>query len=223
MCTSTALATSAQVGSAGDSTWAKDCDGSGAACCSRRGACSFPTRSHWVASALPAARRIVKREASTSLVTTSPRFDALIGARCAAAYLRWIADLRDSVVAKSDRHYERALVRLKEKANRSSLAPSPVGRCDRLRTQRSPRRMTALGTRGRNSGDTERAISTTPPIETSRRALPITHTATSFGKRDPPPVLSALAQIDARSRLAHGDSAPPTGSGPRTRPARSSS
>jgi len=68
----------------------------------------------WVASALPAARRIVKREGIDVVVTTSPPTSThLIGARLRRrGDLRWIADLRDSVVAKSDRHYERALVRL---------------------------------------------------------------------------------------------------------------
>jgi glycosyltransferase involved in cell wall biosynthesis len=63
--------------------------------------------------------------------------------------VRWIADLRDSIVAKADRHYERALVRLKEKANRR-LARTIARRADAIVcvTPTIAAQMSELGARG---------------------------------------------------------------------------
>jgi glycosyltransferase involved in cell wall biosynthesis len=156
----------------------------------------------WLASALPAARRIVRREGIDVVITTSPPTSVhMIGAHLRRhSGVRWIADLRDSVVAKSDRHYERALVRLKEKANRR-LARTIARRADAIVcvTPTIAEQMTALGARGEllvipNGADFDAFASIEyEPGERFR----ITHTGNFFGKRDPRPFLSALAKIDA--------------------------
>jgi len=156
----------------------------------------------WVVSALPAARRIVKREGIGIVITTSPPTSVhMIGARLRRhAGVRWIADLRDSVVAKSDRHYERALVRLKERANRG-LARTIARHADAIVcvTATIAGQMTELGARGEtlvipNGADFDDfAAIEYKPGERFR----ITHTGNFFGKRNPRPFLSALAQIDA--------------------------
>ncbi|HEY5160002.1 MAG TPA: glycosyltransferase family 4 protein [Gaiellaceae bacterium] len=156
----------------------------------------------WLANALPAARRIVRREGIDVVITTSPPTSVhMIGAHLRRhSEVRWIADLRDSVVAKSDRHYERALVRLKEKANRR-LARTIARRADAIVcvTPTIAEQMTALGARGEmrvipNGADFDDFASIEyEPGERFR----ITHTGNFFGKRDPRPFLSALAKIDA--------------------------
>lgn len=156
----------------------------------------------WVVNALPIAHRIVKREGIDVVITTSPPTSVhMIGARLRRrSGVHWIADLRDSVVAKSDRHYERALVRLKEKANRR-LARTIARRADAIVcvTPTIAEQMKALGARGEtlvipNGADFDDfAAIEYQPGERFR----ITHTGNFFGKRDPRPFLSALAQIDA--------------------------
>ena len=136
------------------------------------------------------------------MVTTSPPTSVhMIGARLRRrSGVRWIADLRDSVVAKSDRHYERKLVRLKEGANRR-LARSIARKADAIVcvTPTIAREMTELGARGElrvipNGADFDDfAKIAYQPGERFR----ITHTGNFFGKRDPRPFLNALAQIDA--------------------------
>jgi glycosyltransferase involved in cell wall biosynthesis len=156
----------------------------------------------WVASAFPAARRIIRREGIDVVVTTSPPTSVhMIGALLRRRTgVRWIADLRDSIVAKSDRHYERALVRLKEGANRR-LARTIARKADAIVcvTPTIAREMSDLGARGEtqvipNGADFDDFASIEyEPGERFR----ITHTGNFFGKRDPRPFLSALAQIDA--------------------------
>jgi glycosyltransferase involved in cell wall biosynthesis len=156
----------------------------------------------WLVGALPAARRIVRREGIDVVITTSPPTSVhMIGAHLRRhTGVRWIADLRDSIVAKSDRHYERALVRLKEKANRR-LARTIARRADAIVcvTPTIAREMTALGARGEtlvipNGADFDDFACI--EYEPGKR-FRITHTGNFFGKRDPRPFLSALAQIDA--------------------------
>jgi glycosyltransferase involved in cell wall biosynthesis len=114
--------------------------------------------------------------------------------------VRWIADLRDSIVAKSDRHYERALVRLKERPSRW-LARSIAGKADAIVcvTPTIAAEMTECGARNEtlvipNGADFEDYASI--EYEPSER-FRITHTGNFFGDRDPRPFLRALTQIDA--------------------------
>ena len=155
----------------------------------------------WLASALPAARRIVRREGIDVVITTSPPLSVhLIGAALRRSPgVHWIADLRDSMVAKPDRHFERRLVRIKERAQRN-VARLVASRADAIVavTPTIAEEMTALGARGEievvpNGADFDDfARIAYEPGERFR----ISHTGNFFGKRDPRPFLNALAQVD---------------------------
>jgi glycosyltransferase involved in cell wall biosynthesis len=156
----------------------------------------------WLATALPAALRIVRRERIDVVLTTSPPSSLhLIGAavkRLTGA--RWIADLRDSIVAKPDRRYERALVRVKERGHRR-VALRVARRADAVVcvTPTIAEEMRALGARGEiavipNGADFDDFAQVA--YEPSKR-FRITHTGSFFGGRDPRPFLSALATIEA--------------------------
>lgn len=156
----------------------------------------------WLASALPTARSIVRREGIDVVVTTSPPPSLhLIGASLKrSAGVRWIADLRDSMVAKPDRHFERMLVRAKERVQRR-LARRVAQRADAIVavTPTIADEMAALGARGEvavvpNGADFDDFAGI--PYEPGER-FRITHTGNFFGKRDPRPFLRALAATDA--------------------------
>ncbi len=70
----------------------------------------------WNATAIPAALRIIRRERIDVVLTTSPPGSVhLVGAAAKKATgVRWIADLRDSLIAHPHRRAESAAVRLKE-------------------------------------------------------------------------------------------------------------
>jgi glycosyltransferase involved in cell wall biosynthesis len=100
-------------------------DLSGAARLGRRAAL-FPRRlllpdesAPWALTAIPAAIRIVRRERIDVVLTTSPPTSVhLIGAAVARATgARWVADLRDSIVARVERRGDHALGRAKERAH----------------------------------------------------------------------------------------------------------
>src|SRR5207244_10236908 len=70
----------------------------------------------WNLTAIPAAVRIVRREGIDVVLTTSPPSSVhLVGAAVKRATgVRWIADLRDSLIAHPHRRAERLAVRVKE-------------------------------------------------------------------------------------------------------------
>ncbi|HUP31935.1 MAG TPA: glycosyltransferase, partial [Gaiellaceae bacterium] len=70
----------------------------------------------WNATAIPAAIRIVRREGIDAVITTSPPSSVhLVGAAVKRATgVRWVADLRDSLVAHPHRRPERLAARVKE-------------------------------------------------------------------------------------------------------------
>ena len=114
--------------------------------------------------------------------------------------VRWIADLRDSIVAKPDRNFERAIVRAKELAHRR-VARRIAKRADAIVcvTPTIAEEMRALGARGEiamipNGADLDdfAGVAYTPG-----ERFRITHTGSFFGKRDPRPFFSALATIEA--------------------------
>ncbi len=155
----------------------------------------------WMATALPAARRIVRRESIDVVITTSPPPSLhLIGAALKrTSGVRWIADLRDSMVAKPDRHFERMLVRVKERVQRR-VARRVAARADAIVavTPSIVEEMAALGARGEkavipNGADFDDFGGI--PYEPGDRFV-ITHTGNFFGKRDPRPFLRALAALD---------------------------
>jgi glycosyltransferase involved in cell wall biosynthesis len=164
----------------------------------------------WGATAIPAARRIVRDHDIDVLVTTSPPPSInLIGAAVKQiAGVPWVADLRDSVAANPDRRVESVAVRLKERGQRvvaelvARWADAVVGVTpaivDEMRELGAER--VAVIPNGSDFEDFEGLAYR--PGERFR----ITHTGTFFGKRDPRPFLAALARTgpDVVARFVGG-------------------
>ena len=107
----------------------------------------------WNLTAIPAAIRIARREGIDAVITTSPP-DSIhfVGAAVKKATgAKWVADLRDSLVANPHRRAESMAVRAKEKATSASRGSSPA-RPTRSRASRtrSPTRCAASRRRGRS-------------------------------------------------------------------------
>jgi glycosyltransferase involved in cell wall biosynthesis len=153
----------------------------------------------WNLTAIPAAIRIVKREGIDVVLTTSPPSSVhLIGAAVKRATGKpWVADLRDSIVAHPHRRAESLLVRAKEQSEhgvarlvaRSADAIVAVSDAiaDEIRA-RDPRGTVVTIANGSDFDDFAGL-----EHRTSDR-FRITHTGSFFGKRDPRPFLTALAQ-----------------------------
>jgi glycosyltransferase involved in cell wall biosynthesis len=153
----------------------------------------------WNVTAIPAAIRIVKREGIDVVLTTSPPSSVhLVGAAVKRATgAKWVADLRDSIVAHPHRRAESMLVRVKEQGEHAvaSLvarsADAVVAVSDaiaeevRERSPRGPVEMIANGSDFDDFAGFEH--------HTSER-FRITHTGSFFGKRDPRPFLTALGR-----------------------------
>ena len=156
----------------------------------------------WNLTAIPAAVRIVREEAIDVVLTTSPPSSVhLIGAAVKRATgARWVADLRDSLVAHPHRRYERLAARTKEKGEHAvarlvaRFADAVVAVSDAI----------ALEARG---------FAPSGPVVTIANGCDfddfagleyrpgtrfrITHTGSfAFGKRSPRPFLQALAGSD---------------------------
>jgi glycosyltransferase involved in cell wall biosynthesis len=168
----------------------------------------------WNLTAIPAAIRIARREGIDVVLTTSPPSSVhFVGAavkRTTGA--RWVADLRDSLVAHPHRRSERRLVRIKEQGEHgvaalvTRYADAVVAAADAI-------------------ADEARALEPRGPVVTiengcdfddfagiEHRPSPrfrITHTGSFFGRRDPRPFLTALADsgLDVAARFA-GDFRP---------------
>ena len=88
----------------------------------------------WNLTATPAAIRIARREGIDVVITTSPPTSVhLIGAAVKRATgAKWIADLRDSIVANPHRRVESRLVRAKEATGEGVARPlKRIRDCDR--------------------------------------------------------------------------------------------
>ena len=166
----------------------------------------------WNVTAIPAAVRIVRAEGIDVVLTTSPPTSVhLIGA--AAKRLtgaRWIADLRDSIVTHPHRRVESAAVRAKEKVSASVAwlvarqADVVVAASDAIAAEArelSPRGHVETILNGADFDDFA-------GLEYRRGdRFRITHTGSFFGKRDPRPFLSALAEAaldDVTARFVGG-------------------
>jgi glycosyltransferase involved in cell wall biosynthesis len=155
----------------------------------------------WNLTAIPAAVRIVRREAIDVVLTTSPPSSVhLIGAAAKRATgVRWVADLRDSLVAHPHRRAERLAVRAKEQGEHL-VARLVAGQSDAIVAvseaiaaelrERSPRGPVVHIPNGADFDDFAGLA--------YRRGdrFRITHAGSFFGKRDPRPFLTALAQVD---------------------------
>ena len=153
----------------------------------------------WNLTAIPAALRIARAEKIDVVLTTSPPGSVhLVGAAVKRALgVRWIADLRDSLLAHQDRRSDTAAVRVK-------------ARTVRVVAGLVARRADAIVTAFDSIGDEMRALSPTGRIVTITNGsdfddfdgmaytpgerFRITHTGAFFGQRDPKPFLRALAE-----------------------------
>ena len=159
----------------------------------------------WNLTAIPAAIRIVRREEIDVVITTSPPTSVhLVGAAVRRATgARWIADLRDSLVANPHRRTESALVRAKERTG-ESLARLVARKADAVVAVSEPiaEEMRTLG------AERVETISNGCDFEDfagleyhGSSRLRITHTGSFFGRRSPRPILDALAASDADAVL----------------------
>jgi glycosyltransferase involved in cell wall biosynthesis len=169
----------------------------------------------WNATAIPKAISIARGEGIDVVMTTSPPGSVhLVGAAVQAATgAKWVADLRDSLLAHPHRRADRLAVRVKEQAARgvaalvARRADAIVAAADAIADEAR-----TLNPRGRvltieNGCDFDDFAG----LAYERTDLfRITHTGSFFGRRDPRPFLRALAGSgleDARVRFV-GDFRP---------------
>jgi glycosyltransferase involved in cell wall biosynthesis len=153
----------------------------------------------WLLTAIPAAIRLVRKERIDVVLTTSPPGSVhLVGAAVRRATgARWVADLRDSLVAHPHMRAESRLVRAKELGQRG-VARVVARRADAIAcvSEAIAAETAALHPRGRvvtiaNGSDFDDFAG----LEYTRGdRFRITHTGSFFGKRDPRPFLRALKQ-----------------------------
>ena len=155
----------------------------------------------WNLTAIPAALRIVRSEGIDVVLTTSPPSSVhLIGAAVKRATgVRWVADLRDSLLAHPHRRPERLAARTKERTEATvarlvarsadaivAVSEAIAGEAESL----EPAGRVATIANGSDFDDF-----TGLQYRPSDR-FRITHTGSFFGKRDPRPFLAALAEAD---------------------------
>ena len=169
----------------------------------------------WNATAIPKALSIARSEGIDVVLTTSPPGSVhLIGAAVQAATgAKWVADLRDSLLAHPHRRADSFAVRAKEQASRG-VAALVARRADAIVTAAEAISVEArsLDPRGRvvtieNGCDFDDFAG----LEHVRSdVFRLTHTGSFFGRRDPKPFLRALAGSgleDVRARFV-GDFRP---------------
>ena len=153
----------------------------------------------WNLTAIPAAVRIVRSEGIDVVLTTSPPNSVhLIGAavkRTTGA--RWVADLRDSIATHPHRRVERASVRAKEQVSASVArmvarqADVIVAASDAIAQEAATLDPSGVVTTILNGADFDDFAG----LDYRRGdRFRITHTGSFFGKRDPRPFLTALAE-----------------------------
>ena len=162
----------------------------------------------WNLTAIPAAIRLVRKHEIDVVITTSPPNSIhLVGAAVKRATgARWVADLRDSVVAHAHRRSESRAVRAKEMVAfgvaklvaRSADAVVCVSDfiADEVRTL-EPRGRVLTIANGSDFDDFAGLAYTPGP------RMRITHAGSFFGKRDPRPFLQALhdSELDVVARF----------------------
>jgi glycosyltransferase involved in cell wall biosynthesis len=153
----------------------------------------------WAPSAIPTAIRLVRQEGIDAVLTTSPPNSVnLIGAAVKAATgVKWVADLRDPLVADADNPVERLPARAKENVQRlvarlvASQADAIVtawgGIAEEIRGYEPKAAITVIEN-GADYDDFEGLA-----YERGDR-FRITHTGSFFGKRNPRPFVTALKE-----------------------------
>ncbi|TMK24919.1 MAG: glycosyltransferase family 4 protein [Actinobacteria bacterium] len=155
----------------------------------------------WLLTAIPSLLRVVKSEGIDTVLTTSPpnsvHFLGPVAKRLAG--VRWVADIRDSIVASHERAVERLSVRAKEHTQQY-VVRAIARHADAISavTEQIAAEMRSAGAgcpisvipNGADFDD----FQTLEYRRTER--FRITHTGSFFGKRDPRPFLTALAQVE---------------------------
>jgi glycosyltransferase involved in cell wall biosynthesis len=161
----------------------------------------------WAPNAIPAAIRIVKREGIDAVLTTSPPNSInLIGAAIKRATgVKWIADLRDPLIADADNPVERMAARAKERtqilvarlvaSQADAIVTAWEGIAQEIRGF-GPKAGVTVIPNGADYDDFEGLA-----YEPGTR-FRITHTGSFFGKRDPRPFLTALKESELDNVLA---------------------
>ena len=162
----------------------------------------------WNLTAIPAAIRIARREGIDAVITTSPPGSVhLVGAAVQrASGARWIADLRDPLVANQHRRDDTAAARARQAAN-EQVARLVARRADAVTCVSEA---IAAEMRGLDARGPVRVISNGCDFDDfaglqyhAGSRFRITHTGSFFGKRDPRPFLQAFhdADLDAVARF----------------------
>ena len=155
----------------------------------------------WNLTAAPAAIRIARREGIDVVLTTSPPTSVhLVGAAVKRATgARWIADLRDSIVANPHRRVESQLVRVKE-ATGERVARLVARYADAVTavTDLIAEEQRAVGARRVETIANGCDFEDFAGLEYRRgERFRLTHTGSFFGRRSPRALLEALAGTDA--------------------------
>ena len=155
----------------------------------------------WNLTAIPAALRIARQERVDAVLTTSPPGSVhLVGAAVKRATgATWVADLRDSLVAHPHRRADSLAVRVKGKASHG-IAQLVARSADAITCVSEAIAGEARGFRPRGrvvtipngcDFDDFAGLGYTPG-----ERFRITHTGSFFGRRDPRPFLTALAESE---------------------------
>jgi glycosyltransferase involved in cell wall biosynthesis len=155
----------------------------------------------WLLTAAPALLAVVREQGIDTVVTTSPPNSVhLLGPFVKRLRdVRWVADVRDSIVASHERRVQRLAVRAKEQTQRV-VARAIARHADAVVavTEQIAREIRSFGTRATvtvipNGADFDDSAD----LEYRRgEQFRITHTGSFFGRRDPRPFLRALAGAD---------------------------
>jgi glycosyltransferase involved in cell wall biosynthesis len=155
----------------------------------------------WNLTAIPAAIRIARREGIDAVITTSPPGSVqLVGAAVQrASGARWIADLRDPLVANQHRRDDTAAARARQAAN-EQVARLVARRADAVTCVSEA---IADEVRGLDARGAVRVISNGCDFDDFAgleyrpgSRFRITHAGSFFGKRDPRPFLQAFHDTD---------------------------
>jgi glycosyltransferase involved in cell wall biosynthesis len=162
----------------------------------------------WNLTAIPAAIRIARREGIDAVITTSPPASVhFVGAAVQRATgAKWIADLRDPIVANQHRRDDTAAARARQVAN-EQVARLVARKADAVTcvSEAIADEVRELGAHG-----TVRVVANGCDFDdfagleyTPGERFRITHTGSFFGRRDPRPFLQAFhdAGLDAVARF----------------------
>ena len=162
----------------------------------------------WNLTSIPAALRIARQHKVDAVLTTSPPGSVhLVGAAVQKATgAKWVADLRDSLVAHPHRRSDSAGARAKQKAH-ETVARLVARRADAITCVSD-----AIAEETRKLEPRGRVVTIPNGCDFDDFAgleyrpgprFRITHTGSFFGKRDPRPFLTALAEsgLDVEARF----------------------